>query len=66
MFIKVSSHDLKIPQVIILPFHLGDAEEAKKEDRLTGGNSGKSWLDSDRDYTYDEVSELWHNLPYMF
>lgn len=32
-----------------------EAEEAKKEERLTGGSSGKSWLDSDRDYTYDEV-----------
>ncbi|XP_076112493.1 eukaryotic translation initiation factor 2 subunit 2-like isoform X1 [Mytilus galloprovincialis] len=32
-----------------------EAEEAKKEERLTGGSSGKSWLDSDRDYTYDEL-----------
>lgn len=34
----------------------GEREEAKKEERLTGGSSsGKSWLDSDRDYTYDEL-----------
>lgn len=33
-----------------------DENEEKKEDRLSGGNvSGKSWLDSDRDYTYDEL-----------
>jgi hypothetical protein len=34
----------------------GEREESKKEERLTGGSStGKSWLDSDRDYSYDEV-----------
>jgi hypothetical protein len=28
----------------------------KTTERLTGGSStGKSWLDSDRDYSYDEV-----------
>lgn len=31
-------------------------EEEKKEERLTGGStSTKTWLDSDRDYTYDEL-----------
>lgn len=34
----------------------GEREESKKEERLTGGSStGKSWLDSDRDYSYDEL-----------